>query len=152
VIKHHLFALSMRSLNKVSLLCILPPQGYDGGDCCECTCVDGPTYACCDSSYGGYDCIEPSACSSGKDDANLILIIGIAAGSLAFVGIVITAAVCFWRKTRIPIPHPSPAPPEPFGPNNAVNQRKPTVPITTGNPVPVQPDHLGRPPPYGTNA
>ena len=34
------------------------PQGYDGGDCCACTCVDGTDYSCGDS---GYDCQDPTA-------------------------------------------------------------------------------------------
>lgn len=30
--------------------------GYDGGDCCPCTCVDGPTHAC---STSDFDCLYP---------------------------------------------------------------------------------------------
>lgn len=32
--------------------------GYDGGDCCECTCVDGPSQSCGELGVG-YDCIDP---------------------------------------------------------------------------------------------
>ena len=42
--------------------------GYDGGDCCPSTCVDG-TYSC--ASYGGDcdDCVDPSASdSNGQGD------------------------------------------------------------------------------------
>eukprot|EP00752_Nemacystus_decipiens_P007555 g6749.t1 len=31
--------------------------GYDGGDCCECTCVDGPVYSC---GITGFDCQDPA--------------------------------------------------------------------------------------------
>ena len=33
--------------------------GYDGGDCCECTCVDGPEYSC--SGIYRFDCVDPDA-------------------------------------------------------------------------------------------
>lgn len=34
--------------------------GYDGGDCCSCTCVDGSFYTC-----GSFVCVDPdAACSS----------------------------------------------------------------------------------------
>lgn len=32
---------------------------YDGGDCCECTCIDGPEYTC---GSNGYDCVN-AACT-----------------------------------------------------------------------------------------
>ncbi len=43
----------------------VPACGFDGGDCCPCTCSDGPTYSCSDSDV---DCIylgcdDPSATS-----------------------------------------------------------------------------------------
>lgn len=31
--------------------------GYDGGDCCECTCSQGPKYHC---GVFGSDCLDPS--------------------------------------------------------------------------------------------
>lgn len=34
---------------------------YDGGDCCECTCIDGPEHVC---GEGGYDCQDPVAGSA----------------------------------------------------------------------------------------
>ena len=34
-----------------------PDCGYDGGDCCECTCMDGPEYAC---GINVPDCKDPS--------------------------------------------------------------------------------------------
>ena len=30
--------------------------GFDGGDCCPCTCSDGPTHSCTDSEF---DCLYP---------------------------------------------------------------------------------------------
>ena len=30
--------------------------GYDGGDCCPCTCSDGPDHSCSDSNF---DCLYP---------------------------------------------------------------------------------------------
>ena len=35
----------------------VPSCGYDGGDCCSCTCVDSPAYSCSDSNF---DCIYPN--------------------------------------------------------------------------------------------
>lgn len=46
----------------------LPPplrQGYDGGDCCICTCFVSPTEAC--GEDGEYDCKDPSASCSADD-------------------------------------------------------------------------------------
>ena len=34
----------------------VPSCGYDGGDCCPCSCVDGPTHSCSDSDF---DCLYP---------------------------------------------------------------------------------------------
>ncbi|CAN0381637.1 unnamed protein product, partial [Scytosiphon promiscuus] len=34
-----------------------PDCGYDGGDCCECTCVDGPWFSC---SSIGFNCLDPA--------------------------------------------------------------------------------------------
>ena len=49
-----------------------PPSGFDGGDCCECTCVDTVLYECGDASRGGFDCLDPSvdpsiSCDSDDD-------------------------------------------------------------------------------------
>ncbi|CAM9842057.1 unnamed protein product [Ectocarpus fasciculatus] len=33
--------------------------GYDGGDCCSCTCEDIPTYPC--GSFFGFSCVDPNA-------------------------------------------------------------------------------------------
>lgn len=40
-------------------------SGYDGGDCCECTCESGTLFACGD---GGYACINPRAPCVDDDD------------------------------------------------------------------------------------
>eukprot|EP00904_Undaria_pinnatifida_P003009 jgi/Undpi1/12709/HiC_scaffold_6.g02377.m1 len=45
--------------------------GYDGGDCCECTCVSA-AYTCGDSTHGGYACIDPSAACVNDDDATFL--------------------------------------------------------------------------------
>ncbi|CAM9233132.1 unnamed protein product [Scytosiphon promiscuus] len=34
-----------------------PSCGFDGGDCCECSCVDGPNYSC---GFNGYSCLDPA--------------------------------------------------------------------------------------------
>ncbi|CAM9880953.1 unnamed protein product [Ectocarpus sp. 12 AP-2014] len=39
--------------------------GYDGGDCCQCDCVDGDYYECGDS---GYACIDESSSCVDDDD------------------------------------------------------------------------------------
>ena len=39
---------------------------YDGGDCCECTCVSSVEYTC--GENGGYACIDPSAPCVDNDD------------------------------------------------------------------------------------
>ncbi|CAN0428888.1 unnamed protein product, partial [Laminaria digitata] len=33
--------------------------GYDGGDCCECTCVDTFSFTCGEEFHGGFDCLDP---------------------------------------------------------------------------------------------
>ncbi|CAN0191986.1 unnamed protein product [Scytosiphon promiscuus] len=39
--------------------------GYDGGDCCVCTCADGPAYQC---GVAGYACVDPAALCVNDDD------------------------------------------------------------------------------------
>ena len=34
----------------------VPSCGFDGGDCCPCTCVDGPAHTCSNSEF---DCVYP---------------------------------------------------------------------------------------------
>lgn len=41
-------------------------SGYDGGDCCECTCVSTDDYTCGDN--GGFSCLDPSAPCVNDDD------------------------------------------------------------------------------------
>lgn len=44
------------------------PPGYDGGDCCECTCVSTAGYICGDTN--GFDCVDPaSPCVNGFVEA-----------------------------------------------------------------------------------
>ena len=41
----------------------LPFSGYDGGDCCGCTCVSTPDATC--GENGGFDCVDPdSSCGT----------------------------------------------------------------------------------------
>ena len=42
----------------------IPSCGYDGGDCCPCTCSDGPTYSC---TVDDLDCLYP-----GCDDPSAV--------------------------------------------------------------------------------
>lgn len=43
-------------------------SGFDGGDCCECTCVSTPSFTCGDGSHGDFDCIDPDAPCVDEDD------------------------------------------------------------------------------------
>ena len=43
-------------------------SGYDGGDCCACTCESTVDYTCGDPDTGGYACIDPSADCVDDDD------------------------------------------------------------------------------------
>eukprot|EP00904_Undaria_pinnatifida_P003008 jgi/Undpi1/12708/HiC_scaffold_6.g02376.m1 len=42
--------------------------GYDGGDCCECTCVSTDEYTCGDDNHGGFACVDPGASCVEDDD------------------------------------------------------------------------------------
>ncbi|CAM9907104.1 unnamed protein product [Pylaiella littoralis] len=46
--------------------------GYDGGDCCECTCEDRPNQKC--GQNGGYTCIDPEAACVNDDDITVDMI------------------------------------------------------------------------------
>lgn len=50
------------------IFCFSMLPDYDGGDCCQCTCVDTVDYACGDTNHGGYACIDPSAECVDDDD------------------------------------------------------------------------------------
>ncbi|CAN0432107.1 unnamed protein product, partial [Scytosiphon promiscuus] len=41
---------------------------YDGGDCCECTCVSTEEFTCGDEEFGGFACLDPSAPCVDDDD------------------------------------------------------------------------------------
>lgn len=43
-------------------------SGYDGGDCCQCTCVSTTSFTCGDNFHGGFQCIDPSAPCVADDD------------------------------------------------------------------------------------
>lgn len=42
---------------------------FDGGDCCPCTCVDGPTYTC---GHTGFDCLDPDASCTDDEDSSCV--------------------------------------------------------------------------------
>ncbi|CAM9523721.1 unnamed protein product [Scytosiphon promiscuus] len=44
--------------------------GYDGGDCCECTCEDRPPHTMC-GQWGGFACIDPDAACVNDDDITI---------------------------------------------------------------------------------
>ncbi|CAM9621229.1 unnamed protein product, partial [Laminaria digitata] len=46
--------------------------GYDGGDCCECTCVDTREYTCGHRTHGGFSCLDPSAPCVDDDDVTAL--------------------------------------------------------------------------------
>ena len=47
----------------------MPPADYDGGDCCECTCVDKPNQEC--GRYSGFACVDPDAECVNDDDVTV---------------------------------------------------------------------------------
>ncbi|CAM9651378.1 unnamed protein product [Ectocarpus fasciculatus] len=46
----------------------IPSCGYDGGDCCSCTCVDGPLHSC---SEGTFDCLYPDCGDDPEPEIDL---------------------------------------------------------------------------------
>ncbi|CAN0519554.1 unnamed protein product, partial [Laminaria digitata] len=51
---------------------------YDGGDCCECTCVDGPTHSCGSNGFNCEDstCLDPAIAIQYRECAGNRLSIG----------------------------------------------------------------------------
>ena len=49
-------------------MCVSRQPGYDGGDCCECTCVSTDEYTCGDDNHGGFACVDPGASCVQDDD------------------------------------------------------------------------------------
>ena len=45
-------------------------SGYDGGDCCECTCVSTDDFTC--GQNGGFACVDPSAACVDEDDVTTL--------------------------------------------------------------------------------
>lgn len=41
---------------------------YDGGDCCQCTCLSTVLFTCGDENNGGFACIDPRAVCVDDDD------------------------------------------------------------------------------------
>ena len=51
-------------------------SGYDGGDCCSCTCVSA-NFECGTGSNGGFACRDPSAqCVEDDDDVSTFTQLG----------------------------------------------------------------------------
>ncbi|CAM9148964.1 unnamed protein product [Ascophyllum nodosum] len=83
--------------------------GYDGGDCCESTCVDGPYFTC---GEFGYDCIDPLYFDAVDGGSNLDPSITFAAvGAVVTIGICIVVAVLrfLYMKPRASNGAPTPA-------------------------------------------
>ncbi|CAM9351668.1 unnamed protein product, partial [Laminaria digitata] len=49
-----------------------PATDYDGGDCCECTCVSTADFTCGDGGNGGFSCLDPSAACVDDDDVTTL--------------------------------------------------------------------------------
>ncbi|CAN0432849.1 unnamed protein product, partial [Ectocarpus sp. 8 AP-2014] len=60
-----LFVSDPHSSNCETIVHMVFLTGYDGGDCCQCDCVDGDYYECGDS---GYACIDESSSCVDDDD------------------------------------------------------------------------------------
>lgn len=54
-----------------SLMYFLMVSGYDGGDCCQCTCKSTDRFSCGDGSNGGYACLDPNATCVDDDDGDM---------------------------------------------------------------------------------
>lgn len=67
--------------NRPSNVFGLPP-GYDGGDCCECDCVNGPNFACGSPALDPASCIDPdSLCFDGYVEAGTKTTVGVSANA-----------------------------------------------------------------------
>ena len=81
----------------------LLPTGYDGGDCCSCTCEDPTNGGVCDTTYDCRDldasCYNSDAAplessSSSSPFSNETLYIAVGAG---ICGIIVIAILILWR-------------------------------------------------------
>lgn len=73
---------------------------YDGGDCCSCTCVDGPTYTC--RVHSAFDCHDPNghkSCTNSSlasSSAGPGIFAGVLAGAfLLSCGLLACAGLCY---------------------------------------------------------
>lgn len=58
--------------------CVGPPSGYDGGDCCSCTCPNVPSIRC--GGQDGYTCIDPRApCLDGSVEVGTLTTVTVTA-------------------------------------------------------------------------
>lgn len=68
---NHLCCYTIATLSCVVPLPVLLTD-YDGGDCCECTCVDTLEYRCGSEHHGGYACLDPRAPCVDDDDVTTL--------------------------------------------------------------------------------
>ncbi|CAM9420387.1 unnamed protein product, partial [Laminaria digitata] len=47
-------------------------SGYDGGDCCECTCVSTTNHECGASVHGGFACLDAGALCVDDDEVTTL--------------------------------------------------------------------------------
>ena len=87
------------------VLCILA-KGYDGGDCCSCTCVPPTGYEddayTCSEQGSGFACIDPAAECVGDDDITVEMVEGCgSAQSIGMAGVTHSHASCFSSTTYV---------------------------------------------------
>lgn len=70
-----LFDNSMYSATFSTDFVLSPLSEFDGGDCCECTCVSTEEFTC--GENGGYACVDPSAACVDDDDATTLPSFGV---------------------------------------------------------------------------
>ena len=47
-------------------------SGYDGGDCCECTCISTVLHTCGEESSSFFSCVDPEAPCVNDDDTTIV--------------------------------------------------------------------------------
>lgn len=123
--------------------------GYDGGDCCSCTCEDPTTGGggACDTTYDCQnihaDCYVPDttySSSSSSSSSNNILYIALGAAGGVIIAIVAIGLLCFFVHKK-----PSSNPSELPGPQ----QHQPSAPSAPPAYPIVEAKAYRAPPPYG---
>lgn len=71
-----------RPLSPIQANTTVYAPGYDGGDCCECTCISTAQYTCGNDLHGGYTCVDPNAaCFDGYVEARTKTSVGVSANA-----------------------------------------------------------------------